>query len=71
MVLGGVEHGGIPAVNVSYARWMNPARSLGPAVVSGQMASLWIYMVAPVGGAVLAVLASRFVHGPPPPPSSD
>jgi aquaporin Z len=44
---------------------MNPARSLGPALVSGNMASLWIYMTAPVIGAVIAVVASRFVHGPP------
>lgn len=50
---------------------MNPARSLGPAVVSGRMATLWIYVLAPVVGAVLAVVASRFVHGPPPPASRD
>ncbi|MCI0540142.1 MAG: aquaporin [Verrucomicrobiales bacterium] len=34
---------------------MNPARSLGPALVSGQLQSLWIYLAAPVIGAVLAV----------------
>jgi hypothetical protein len=33
---------------------MNPARSLGPAVVSGRLASLWIYLVAPPLGTVLA-----------------
>jgi aquaporin NIP len=36
---------------------MNPARSLAPAVVSGQMQSLWIYLIAPVVGALLAVPA--------------
>ncbi|MBS1527075.1 MAG: MIP family channel protein [Bacteroidetes bacterium] len=34
---------------------MNPARSLAPAVVSGHLASLWIYLVAPVIGAATAV----------------
>jgi aquaporin Z len=36
---------------------MNPARSLAPAVVSGHMASLWLYLVAPILGAMLAVPA--------------
>jgi aquaporin NIP len=36
---------------------MNLARSLAPAVVSGQMQSLWIYLIAPVVGALLAVPA--------------
>jgi len=34
---------------------MNPARSLGPALVSGHLGHLWIYLVAPVAGALLAV----------------
>lgn len=36
---------------------MNPARSLGPALVSGQLAGLWLYIVAPLLGALLACLA--------------
>lgn len=36
---------------------MNPARSLGPAVVSGHFEHLWLYLAAPVVGAALAVLA--------------
>lgn len=34
---------------------MNPARSLGPAIVSGQLTFLWIYLTAPFIGALLAV----------------
>jgi aquaporin NIP len=34
---------------------MNPARSLAPALVSGHLQSLWVYVVAPVAGAVAAV----------------
>lgn len=34
---------------------MNPARSLAPALVSGQYASLWLYFAAPISGAMLGV----------------
>ncbi|MBS1502459.1 MAG: aquaporin [Bacteroidetes bacterium] len=34
---------------------MNPARSLAPAIVSGHLASLWIYLAAPVAGAAAAI----------------
>ena len=40
---------------------MNPARSLAPAVVSGQLESLWIYITAPILGALLAVPLCRCV----------
>ncbi len=42
---------------------MNPARSLGPALVSGNLQHQWVYLVAPVLGAVLAVPVSTFVKG--------
>ena len=35
----------------------NPARSLGPAVVSGQWDGFWIYLIGPLAGALLASLA--------------
>ena len=34
---------------------MNPARSLGPAVISGHLDALWIYLTAPLLGALLAI----------------
>ncbi|MHB8683091.1 MAG: aquaporin [Dehalococcoidia bacterium] len=42
---------------------MNPARSLGPALVSGELGSLWVYLLAPPLGAVLGALAYQFVRG--------
>ena len=36
---------------------LNPARTLGPAIVAGQFDAVWVYIVGPVIGAVLAALA--------------
>jgi aquaporin NIP len=44
---------------------MNPARSIGPALVSGNLHALWLYIVAPVLGASLGGLAYQFVRGEP------
>lgn len=38
---------------------MNPARSLAPALVSGNFQSLWIYLTAPLLGALLAMLVYK------------
>ena len=35
---------------------LNPARTLGPAIVSGNYADIWLYFVGPAIGAVLAAL---------------
>jgi aquaporin Z len=43
---------------------MNPARSLGPAVLSFHLQSLWIYLAAPTVGALVGVLACRCVREP-------
>jgi aquaporin NIP len=40
---------------------MNPARSLGPALVSGNMLDLWIYLIAPVVGSIVAVWTHRLL----------
>jgi aquaporin Z len=42
---------------------MNPARSLGPALVSGHLQSLWIYLLAPIVGALLAIPLCRIIQG--------
>jgi aquaporin NIP len=42
---------------------MNPARSIGPALVSGNLHALWLYIVAPICGASLAAVAYQFVRG--------
>ena len=40
---------------------MNPARSLGPALVVGNMLDLWIYLIAPIIGSIAAVLIHRLL----------
>jgi len=46
-----------PITNAS----MNPARSLAPNIVSGNIKGLWLYMLAPIIGALLAVVSCKFV----------
>jgi aquaporin NIP len=41
---------------------MNPARSFGPAMVSGHFSALWIYVVAPIAGALFSVVGCRCVR---------
>ncbi|MFZ4573550.1 MAG: MIP/aquaporin family protein [Phycisphaerales bacterium] len=45
---------------------MNPARSLGPAIASMNPQWLWMYLVAPTLGALLAAAASRLIFVAPP-----
>jgi MIP family channel proteins len=42
---------------------MNPARSIGPALVSGELHDLWIYLVGPIAGAALGAIAYQVVRG--------
>jgi len=51
---------GIIGMPVSGAS-MNPARSFGPALVAGNFSDQWIYWVAPIIGALVAVLAFEMV----------
>ncbi|MFN3189515.1 MAG: aquaporin Z [Aureliella sp.] len=50
----------IPLTNCS----VNPARSTGPAIFVGSSAlsQLWLFWVAPIGGAVLAGIVSRIIN---------
>ncbi len=50
---------GIPVTGVS----VNPARSIGPAVFAGgeALSQLWLFLVAPVAGAILAAVVWNFL----------
>jgi aquaporin Z len=41
---------------------MNPARSLAPAIVSGHTEALWVYLIAPVTGAAMAIPTWKYLH---------
>ena len=43
---------------------MNPVRSFGPELVSGQLSNAWIYVVGPLVGALLAVGIAYILRGP-------
>ncbi len=66
-VTAGIAIGSVIALEALFAgpicgASMNPARSLAPALVSGHGEHLWIYLAAPVLGALLAVTACRCVQ---------
>src|SRR5262249_22654308 len=61
-ITAGIAIGAVIALEAMFAgpicgASMNPARSLAPAVVSGHLETVWIYLIAPVVGAVAAVPA--------------
>lgn len=41
---------------------MNPARSFSPAIVSGHVEHLWLYIVAPIAGAAFAIPIFNLLH---------
>lgn len=64
--MAGLAIGGVVLLEAMFAgpisgASMNPVRSLSPAIVSGNIATLWIYLTAPVLGAALATLIWRYL----------
>jgi aquaporin Z len=55
----GIHFASVPLSGAS----VNPARSLGSALVGGDLGALWIYVVAPVVGAVIAWAVYRGIDG--------
>jgi MIP family channel proteins len=48
---------------------MNPARSIGPALVSGDLHALWLYLLAPLAGAAVGALTYQFIREEPTQPA--
>jgi len=66
-IMAGIAIGGTVALEALFGgpvsgASMNPARSIGPALVSGQMQYLWIYLSAPVIGMLLAHPVAKIIQ---------
>ncbi|MCA9258876.1 MAG: aquaporin [Planctomycetales bacterium] len=66
-IMAGAAIGSVVALEALFAgpicgASMNPARSLGPALVAGRLEDVWIYLIAPTLGALLAVPAYQLVR---------
>lgn len=66
-IMAGIAVGGTVALDAMFGgpmtgASMNPARSIGPALVSGNLEALWLYIAAPVLGMFVAYPVSRSIH---------
>ena len=73
-VMAGIAVGGVIGLEAMFAgpicgASMNPARSIAPALVSGHLADLWVYILGPLVGALVAVPCWRLTRGNCPAPS--
>ena len=69
-LVGGLVIGGVIGFEALFAgpisgASMNPARSLAPAVVAMHLDHVWIYVVAPIAGALASVPLWRCIHSSP------
>lgn len=67
--MAGIAVGGVIGLEALFAgptcgASMNLARSLAPAVVSGNLTGLWIYLIAPPLGSAIGVACCRMVYPP-------
>ena len=69
-LMGGIAVGGVIGFEALFAgpisgASMNPARSLAPAVVTMNLDHVWIYVVAPIAGALASVPLCRCIQSSP------
>lgn len=69
-VAGYIALAGLWAAPVSGAS-MNPARSLGPALVGGDWQDWWAYLAGPLAGGAVAVALAWVLRGPPSPAANE
>lgn len=62
-----VQAVGALGASVNPARSIGPTLVVGPTLVGGDLSSLWIYLVAPILGAVVAALVHRVMNTEPQP----